>query len=274
VGKSWFTLLLAIAVALNRSLWGRFRIERPGRVLYCGLEETTARSTSRLKKLIPTPEPALQNIQFIYHLRPLLAGGATDLDTYLTANQCELVVIDTLSAIVQAGGKRDIFRSDYNEAATLRQLAEKHSTAILVVTHLRKMASDSIVDAIAGTTGLTAACDAIWGLRRQPDGSSLLEVTGRELEEKAYGLRFEANPEGFGWNLAGEGSNMKLSAERKEIIDLLREGGPQEPKAVANLLHKNPSTTRVLLRKMAEDGDLVKGTDRKHRIVDERHVTP
>ena len=110
----------------------------------------------------------------------------------MTANQAELVVIDTLSAIVQAGNKRDVFRSDYNEVNTIRQLAEKHKTAILVVTHLRKMGAEYSVDAVAGTTGLTAACDAIWVLHRQTDGSSLLEVTCREMEEKTYGLKFES----------------------------------------------------------------------------------
>ncbi|SPF56440.1 hypothetical protein SBA4_860019 [Candidatus Sulfopaludibacter sp. SbA4] len=266
VGKSWLTLIIALAVAMDHALWGKLAIKRSGRVLYCALEEPPSRTTARMKKLIPQPIAQLGNIEFVYRLTALLAGGAAELDRYLTRNPASLVIIDTLSAVVQASGKRDVFRSDYNEVAILRQLAERHKTAILVVTHLRKMAAESVVDAIAGTTGLTAACDAIWGLRRQSNGDVLLEVTGREMEEKTYALHFETDPATFGWNFIGEGEDLKLSSERKEILDLLREDGPMEPKQIATQLAKNPNTTRVLLRKMAVDGDVVK-IDKKYRVV-------
>jgi len=257
VGKSWLTLHLAIAVATGESLWGKLAIERPGRVVYCALEEPQSRTSARLKK-VTRAIPALQNLHFIYRLKPLLGAGAADLDEYLNANPASLVIIDTLSSIVQANGKRDVFRSDYNEVNLLRQLAEKHKTAIVVVTHLRKMGADSVVDAVAGTTGLTAACDAIWGLKRPYSGESLLEVTGREMEEKTYALRFETTDEQFGWNLVGEGAEHRLSEERRDIITLLRDEAPLQPARIALMLRKNANTTRVLLQKMAQKGDIVK----------------
>jgi hypothetical protein len=216
---------------------------------------------------MPKANPAaLMNLSFIYSLRPLMAGGAAELDAYLTANPAELVVIDTLSAMVQASNKRDAFRSDYNEVNTIRQLAEKHKTAILVVTHLRKMSAEYSVDAVAGTTGLTAACDAIWVLRKQPDGNALMEVTVREMEEKTYVLQFDHGDESFGWNFLGDGNDVGLSAERKEILDLLREEGEVDPKMIADMLSKNRSSIRSLLRKMADDGDITK-IGKKYRIV-------
>jgi hypothetical protein len=265
VGKSWLTLQIAIAMALGRPLWGKLGIERPGRVVYCALEEPPSRTAGRLKKLMQQPDPLLMNLHFIYTLKPLMAGGVNELDACLAANPADLVVIDTLSAIVRANEKRDVFRSDYNEVNTIRQLADKHKTAILVVTHLRKMAAEYSIDAVAGTTGLTAACDAIWVLRRQPGGDCLLELTGRESEEKSYALRFDSREETFGWNLLGQSADIKISSERKEIIDLLAEEGAQPPKAIADFLSKNRSTIRVLLRKMAEDGDLV-NVDKKYQV--------
>jgi hypothetical protein len=258
VGKSWLVLSIAITVALGRAFWGRLVVTKPGKVLYCALEEPPSRTSNRLKKLLPSADPLLANVKFVYRLAPLMNGGAAELDAHLEKSPSDLVVVDTLSAIVRAGGRRDVFRSDYAEIAALGRIAQKHKTSILVVTHLRKTAAESIVDAVAGTSGLTAACDAIWGLRRQNDGSFLLEITGREMEDKTYGLRFDTEPATFGWNLIGEGSDMKMSAERKDILDLLREDGALEPKAVANLLGKNPNTTRVLLRKMAAAGDIIK----------------
>lgn len=258
VGKSWLTLHIGLAVAMGNPLWGKFKMERPGRVVYCALEEPPRRTANRLKKLVDHPTPFLQNLQFLYRIKPLLAGGADELDKYLTERPAELVVIDTLSAVVQAKSSRDVFRSDYKEVTTLRQLAEKHKTAILVVTHLRKMAADSVVDAVAGTTGVTAACDAIWGLRRQATGECLLEITGREMEEKIYALKFENAGDRFGWNLIGEGDDLLMSEQRREIIELLRNKGPMQPAKIADLLGKNTSTVRGLLYKMAPKGDVIK----------------
>src|SRR5262249_40075077 len=133
VGKSWLTLLIAIAVATGKNLWGKLPVGRPGRVLYCALEEPPSRTSSRLKKLLPEPDPLLMNMEVIYRMKALLAGGAAELDAYLTARPADLVIIDTLAAVVQANGKRDAFRSDYAEVATIGEIARKHKTAILVV---------------------------------------------------------------------------------------------------------------------------------------------
>jgi len=264
VGKSWLTLQMALATARGVRLLDHFAC-MPGRVLYCALEEPKRRTNSRLRQLVPSAEPWLSNIQFLYQLSPLLAGGAGQIDLYLAANPCVMVVIDTLSAIVPASNKRDVFRNEYNEVATLRKLAEKHRSAFIVVHHLRKMDAERGLDAVAGTTGLTAACDAIWALRRQRTGEFLLEIAGRENEDKIYGLKFDSSPP-FGWKLTGEGAEVTMSAERQEIIDLLRGEGPLAPAKMAALLRKNAVTTRRLVQKLCQDGHLAKGTDNRYRL--------
>jgi predicted ATP-dependent serine protease len=253
VGKSWLTLLMALAVAIGKELFGRFSIERPGRVVYVALEEPQKRTHTRLRKLLEKPDVALGNMHFIYQLDPLMSGGALQLDAYLEVNPASLMIIDTLLAVVRANGKRDVLRSDYEEVNVLRQLAEKHDVAIIVVHHLRKMGADYGLDAVAGTTGITAACDAVWTLRRQSGGECLLEITGREMEEKTYSLKF-SDGDPFGWKLIGEGEQVKLSEERREIIELLRDEAPLKPAKIAILLKKNAVTVRRLLQRLVLDG--------------------
>ena len=260
VGKSWFALQLACAVALGSKFLDSMAVNRPGRVVYLALEEPQARTSNRLRKLVNSPQPGLSNLHFVYRVKPLLNGGAAEVDAYLTANPAELVVVDTLLAIVRAGSGRDVLRSDYNEMNILRQTAEKHRTAIVVVHHLRKAGAENGLDAVAGTTGLTAACDAIWTLKRLPGGDFLLEVTGREMEDKVYRLKFDGEAP-FGWKITGQGSEVGLSEERQEILELLKDEAPLKPARIAAMLRKNAVAVRRLLQKLYADGFIQKNRD-------------
>ncbi len=68
-GKSWLTLQMAICAALKLAFLRRFEIEIAMNVLYLGLEEGPARTHNRLRI-------QLQNIEFLYTLKPLAEGGA------------------------------------------------------------------------------------------------------------------------------------------------------------------------------------------------------
>lgn len=254
VGKSWLALQLAVAVAFGELALGRFHVANPGRVTYLALEEPLVRTHRRLREIVPAEDVRLQNIQFLHQVQPLMTGGAAQLDAFLTANPSKLVVIDTLLAFVSAhSGRRDILRGDYTEVNTLRQIAEKHETAILCVAHARKAAGD-LVDSIIGTSGTTAACDSVWALRRLNTGEACLEVKGRELEEAQYALKFNTGKP-FGWVVIGEGADVGLSEQRREILLLLQQEGAKKPGDIARLLgNKNINTVRRLIQNLAHDG--------------------
>ena len=225
-GKSWLTLQMAIDAALARPFLGRFGIGRAARVLYCGLEEGPARTHNRLLKLLSSPDIQLQNIEFRYVLKSLADGGAAELGELLKKGRYELVVIDTFLKVAKAGGgNRDVMRGEYAEVAQLQELAHRHGVAIVLVAHTRKMGGDSGLDTVAGTTGITAACDAVWTLKKQAGGDSVLEVTGREMEEQTLGLRLMTGDD-FGWQLTGEGAEVGMSEARQEIVELLKEDAP------------------------------------------------
>ncbi len=267
VGKSWMVLQLALAVARGSVALGNFAVKTPGRVMYCGLEEPPRRTSNRLKMFITEDEPYLENIHMIYRLQPLLAGGAAELDEYLTRNPSELLIIDTFLSVLQASGKRDVLRSDYAEVRVLAELAEKHKTAVLVVHHLRKMGAEYALDAVAGTTGLTASADSIWALTRTPEGAFKLAIQGRDMENREYEVAFGVHADQFGWRVIAEGNEIGMSQERKDILLILEQEGPQKPVKLAQLLgNKNYSTTRRLLQKMYQDDLITKCQDGRYRL--------
>lgn len=257
VGKSWWALQIALAIANSTMLGGRLRVRRPGKVLYLALEESQARTAPRLRKLTG-PGEFLDNIAFVYQADALMVGGAAQIDAYLTEHPCVLVVIDTFFAISKQAGRKDldILQSDYNTINVLREICQRHGCAMLLIHHARKAEGDG-VDVVLGTSGISAACDAIWSLKKTPHGDYLLTVRGREMEEVIYGMHFE-NADPFGWRITGTGEEATLSAERRDMLDLLRTEGPLAPKTMATMLRKNPNTVRRLIQKLAEGGLVTK----------------
>lgn len=252
-GKSWLTLQMAIDAAMQRPFLGRFGIKRAAKVLYLGLEEGPGRTHNRLRKLLAKPDNHLRNIEFRYELKSLAAGGATELDELLKDGHCDLLVIDTFLKIARVGGgSRDVMRSEYAEIAQLQDLAQRHKLAIVLVDHTRKMRAENGLDTVAGTSGKTAACDAVWTLRKIPTGDSVLEITGREMEERILGLRLMTG-EDFGWRLTGEGAEVGMTEARQEIVELLKDEAALAPARIAGLLRKNAVTIRRLLQKLAGD---------------------
>jgi hypothetical protein len=246
--------MFAVAVAFGERALGRFRVPIAGRVTYLALEEPAERTHRRLKDIVPTADARLQNINFIYQIPALMTGGAAQLDAFLTANPSELVVVDTLLALVAAHtGRKDVLRGDYLEVNTLRQITDKHKAAMLCVAHSRKAAGDA-VDSIIGTSGTTAACDAVWQLQTMSTGEASLTVKGREYEEALYGLKFNSS-EPFGWQVTSAGAEVGMSEERRDILLLLQQEGAKKPADIARLLgNKNINTVRRLIQKLAYDG--------------------
>jgi hypothetical protein len=253
VGKSWLMLQLAVAVAFGERALGRFRVPHPGRVTYLALEEPAERTHRRLREVVPGPDARLQNVSFIYQIPPLMTGGAAQLDAFLTANPSELVIADTMLALVSAhSGRKDVVRGDYAEVNMLRQIAEKHRTAFVCVHHSRKAAGDA-VDSMIGTSGTTAACDSVWQLKRLGTGEGGLAVKGREIEEIEYALKFNTG-QPFGWQVIGEGAEVGMSSERRDIITVLEQEGALKPAQIARALVKNSVAIRRLIQKLAFDG--------------------
>lgn len=260
VGKSWFALQIAVSIAKGTSLSGCLEVRKRGRVLYIALEEKQWRTAPRLRRLTEVTE-ALEAIDFVYEIEPLMSGGAAQLSARLAEHPYVLVVVDTFFAFSRQSERKnvDILQADYNQINTLREICERHSCALLLIHHSRKAPGNGI-DVVLGTSGVTAACDHIWVLDRKPNGDCILRVTSREIEETIYSMRLE-NGEPFGWRITGKGIEAELGSERRAIVDLL-EDEPHTPKSIASKLNKNESTVRRLLQGLTATGLIVKVEDK------------
>jgi DNA-binding transcriptional ArsR family regulator len=255
-GKSWLTLQLAVDVAGGRAVDGLEALAHAP-VLYGALEEPARRTAARLRKLAQ-PGDWSANLHFFYDTLPLMGGGAEQIEELCRRIQPRLLVLDTLTALVKSGSKRenDVFRSQYAEVSRIRKLTEDFGLAAILVHHARKGASDSAVEAVAGTGGVSAGVDCLWLLKRKPEGEATLEVIGRESEERILALHFEREP--FGWRFLGDDAAQLLNIERRQILELLREDGALSPAQIAAELGKSRPAVRMLLKRMRDDAQVRK----------------
>ena len=141
--------------------------------------------------------------------------------------------------------------------ADLQSLANKHSRAVVAITHTRESPAEDFIDKVSGTAGLTGAADTILVLTRgRGEADAELQIVGRDLGEKERALDFE---KGTGqWSLIGEGAEYRLSKERKEILDYLRSLGDETawPREIAEGIGKPEKVGSIkgLLAKLREDG--------------------
>src|ERR1017187_4346362 len=255
-GKSYFMLQAAVHVAGGPAIEGVTALDH-GPVLYGAFEEPQARTMARLRQVAPAGEWA-DSLHFVYDLLPLMGGGAEQLGALVEQLRPRMVVLDTLTALIKGGGKResDVFRSQYAEVSVVRKIAEASHTAVVLVHHARKGMADTAIESVAGTGGIAAAVDTLWCLKRKPEGEATLEVIGREAEEKTYALKFEQNP--FGWRVLGDDAAQLLNAERRQVLELLREEGALSPAQIAAELAKGRPAVRMLLKRMREDNQVRK----------------
>ena len=76
--------------------------------------------------------------------------------------------------------------------ADLQSLANKHSRAVVAITHTRESGAEDFIDKVSGTSGLTGAADTILVLTKgRGEADAELQIVGRDLGEKELALDFE-----------------------------------------------------------------------------------
>ena len=85
-----------------------------------------------------------------------------------------------------------MYASDYDDIASIKQIADQYEIAILLVHHLRKMqdASDPFNE-VTGSTGIIGAADTNFVLNRKHSNTdTVLYVSGRDVKYQEMTLRF------------------------------------------------------------------------------------
>lgn len=257
LGKSWLALNLALAVAAGGRALGKIPVER-GEVLYLALEDPPRRLKQRIKIALGGEE-APRDLHFETHWPPLNEGGVEELETWLTAHPaCRLVVVDVFSKVrALRADQTDRYLADYLAAGPLKALADRHRLACLALHHTRKAAADDFLETVSGTHGLAGAADAVLVMRRtRGRADAELSVTGRDVEEKEFALRFA--PELGAWTLLGDAGEWALSeTRRKVIVELRSAGSPLNPKTLADRTGASHDAARQTVARMAKDDQLV-----------------
>jgi hypothetical protein len=258
-GKSWMGLGTCEAVAVGGVAFGTKRVEQ-GDTLYLALEDNRKRLRKRLQKILDG-RPAPDRMHLHTEWPRLDEGGAERLDEWLTEHPgARLVVVDTLAKIRKPARGQSVYTEDYAALEQLLPLASKHSVAIVVVHHLRKMAASDPLDEISSSTGLTAGVDGFLILRRTPGSKGpTLYVDGRDIEEPTeYALSWNVNT--ATWTIEGDAEEVHLSKERGDILlTLNRSAEPMTPKEVADVMPgAKYNNVKYLMWSMLGDGQLLK----------------
>jgi hypothetical protein len=260
LGKSWLALSVALSIAAGGVALGAQPVAK-GDVLYLALEDNARRLQSRARRLLVSMTDTPNNLEFALDWPRLGEGGLAYLEEYLKAHpDLRLVVIDTWARVAPSSGERRCsqYEGDYESLTPLKRLADIYHVSILAVHHLRKTGSSDVLDEIIGSTGVTGAVDGMLILKRdRGQTDATLFVTGRDVErEQQLALSFDATT--ALWTLVGNAEELCCTRARQEILDLLREQDPDGMSAreIAATLPKNYHTTRSLLRKMEDTGEV------------------
>lgn len=256
LGKSIFSLNIAIAVASGGVALSHFDVEQ-GSVLYLALEDGPRRIQQRLQRL--TNGKVSDSLEVVNEWPRVNQGGLEAIDAWINSRKdARLLIVDTLKCIrplTNGHDSRNAYDADYEAISPLTKLVSQR-VALLIVHHTRKALADDPLATVSGSYGLTGAADGVLVLARSRNKSNAtLSVIGRDVEEQELALEFKPNM--FLWSVLGKADEVRRSGERQEVIDLL--AGSKDtfsPAEIADLLDKQAVSTRTLLFKMKQAGEI------------------
>jgi len=166
----------------------------------------------------------------------------------------------------QRGKNQDSYDADTAVIATLQAIAIKHSLALILVHHTKKVATDDFVEAVSGTFGLTGAADCIAVLIRKDRtaADAVLKITGRDVADIEKALKF--HPDLGAWEILGEAQEFTRTKEREDILLILKEVGPKTPAQLAALIGKSSGAVRITLMRMKDKGEIILNQDGSYSL--------
>jgi hypothetical protein len=256
LGKSWFGLGTAVAVASGGKVLGSIPVEQ-GNVLYLALEDGERRLQKRMELMLGNSGVIPADLEFAFAWKPLDTGGIGQLEDWLIAHpKARIIFIDTLKRVRPKDSSRQVYDSDYDAISPLGDLARKYGVSIVLIHHTRKLEAEDPMDMISGSFGLTGSADGVLVLTRaRMSTQAKLHVIGRDSEDKE--LILDWNSGTFGWTLSGDAGELAVSKERKDIIEILSFYPTRlTPKEVAKELNRNEASVRKMMNRMNNDGQI------------------
>lgn len=260
-GKSWLALQLALAALKNGKLFGKD--VQPCSVLYFSLEDYPRRLQERMR--IQGWPVIKDRVQFVlgeefYNKIGALnrPANARSLQRYIEIQGFKLIIVDTFSLAID--GDQLKAEEMVHAISPLQQFALKHGIAILLVDHMPKSAGGTDdfdpISHIYGSVAKAGIMDTVWALYRERGryGGGTLAVTGREIDSRNMRLIF--HKESGYWSCEGDVEDLHITERRQEVLDILKEIGPNKATVIARALDADLSNTLKRLRDLCLDGKI------------------
>ena len=195
IGKSWFSLDLAMAVSTGTDFLEMHTTQHD--VLYLALEDHDYRLKDRSRKINEDGHTSYTDHLFFVKRAPLLSENLLDLlDDFLDEHpDVKLIIIDTLQRVRGLATKKDnAYSYDYTEMGRLQDYAIDKGIALLVVHHTKKGRDmDDFMNNTSGSQGINGSLDVALYINKKnrKDTSAELEVIGRDVIGKTYRIEFD-----------------------------------------------------------------------------------
>lgn len=188
-GKSFLMSQIAHQVAQGKELW-QLPTEK-STVLYLALEDQFYRLQQRLVRMFDMD--IAEKLQMAVNAKGLYNGLEEQLTSFIKQHaDVRLIIIDTLQKIRSVQDEKINYARDYNIAAKLKAIADKHKICLLVVHHTRKQQAEDSFEMISGSNGLFGAADGAMVLRKDKRiaNKASLEIVGRDQADQILTLKF------------------------------------------------------------------------------------
>lgn len=201
-GKSWFVLDIAVACATgSRALDALPAKKRP--VLYLALEDGHRRLQERLNVLKDARHVQPNNsLKLVVDADSLEADALISLFIEEHHDEAPLIILDTIGRVMpgKAAGENE-YQRDYRFGAKLKKyVAAMPGGTLLAVHHTNKGIHSDFQNAVSGTQGIAGAADFTAVIQRQRnEDEAVLSITGRDVPEAEYGMKFDAGL----WSIVG-----------------------------------------------------------------------
>ena len=179
------------------------------------------------------------------------------LNAWLEDNpETKVVFIDTYAKFT--GATKKSYNSEYAAVAGLKEIADKHDAAIIVLHHTIKSKTADWLMSLYGSSGLTGAADTILFFDRERGAEkAILHATGRDIPDTEIALRLDSATNTWEPDENREIDN--LNPERKLLFNIIRNAqAPIKLEELARITGKKTPAISNLLKKLLTCGFIEK----------------
>ncbi|AWM25979.1 AAA family ATPase [Sinorhizobium fredii] len=278
VGKSWFVLQAATAVASGSDFLGA--PTEQGDVLYLALEDGFARLQSRL---MMQAQGCIDEIPEGFDLQteiPLAdKGGLAAIEEWLQEHpKASMVIVDVLKMFrATRSAKTNPYDQDYADIRPLTALANKYKVAIVVVHHTNKGSANAIdpFDRVSGTGGISGAADGT--LILAPDEAGTIGLYGRGRDFMEFDKAIQLQPETCTWTVDADAPvrDRNMGDAANAILRALRDADePMSPTLIGQAAELDRVTVSQKLAALEKKGSVRKAGRGQWELADKSKVVP